>query len=204
MQVEDGDRLSQKVLAHIGEASYLVLTGSLSTGLPSHFYADIVRRVKPISNITICLDCNGDVLQSAAANGVKVIKVNASEYQTSFSNPGGFSLSTVPANFELLHKQGLELLIITDGPNGAYVYSTQSPPFQVKTQVNHWVSTAGAGDSFLAGLLYSLNQGKNLEEAAAYASAAATAALQQIVCGYLTLSDVDRFLDLTSLHPLKA
>jgi 1-phosphofructokinase family hexose kinase len=199
---EDGDRLHAKVMAHAQEAPFLVLTGSLPPGLPAHYFADIVRSASAVPDLSVCLDCSGDVLQSAARFGARVIKVNAIEYQASFPQPEGFNPASARRDFDTLHANGLEVLIVTDGPEGAYVFSVCSPPFKVKTQVEYLISTAGAGDTFLAGLLLSLSQGKGLEEAAAYASAAAASALQQIVCGSLALSEVDQFLSATHLHPL--
>ena len=96
-----------------------------------------------------------------------MIKVNAFEYQASFPQLAGFSLAGVRKDFDNFHAKGLEVLIVTDGPEGAYVFSACCPPFQVKTHVDRWVSTAGAGDTFLAGLLLSLNHGKGLEAASA-------------------------------------
>ena len=199
---EDGDRLHARVAAHVQEAPFLVLTGSLPPGLPAHYFADIVRSAGAVPDLSVCLDCSGEVLQSAARIGARVIKVNAFEYQASFPQPAGFSPASARRDFDAFHANGLEVLIVTDGPEGAYVFSTCCPPFQVKTKVDVWVSTAGAGDSFLAGLLLSLSQGKGLEEASAYASAAAASALQQIVCGNLVLSEVDQFLSATHIHPL--
>ena len=199
---EDGDRLHAKVMEHVQEAPFLVLTGSLPPGLPAHFFGDIVRSAAAVPDLSICLDCSGEVLQNAARFGARVIKVNAFEYQASFPQPAGFSPSAARRDFDTLHANGLEVLIVTDGPEGAYVFSSSCPPFQVKTQVDFWVSTAGAGDTFFAGLLLSLSQGKGLEEAAAYASAAAASALQQIICGSLDLAEVDQFLSATHLHSL--
>jgi sugar/nucleoside kinase (ribokinase family) len=56
----------------------------------------------------------------------------------------------------------------------------------------------------MAGLILSLNRGEGLERAAAYASAAAAATLQQVVCGSLDPTDVESFLNLTHIQPLTA
>jgi 6-phosphofructokinase 2 len=80
------------------------------------------------------------------------------------------------------------------------VLAADHKPFQVKTLVDSWESTAGAGDTFMAGLLLALSRGETLEDAAMYASAAAAANLQQVGCGFFDTSDVARFLKVTSVR----
>ena len=102
--------------------------------------------------------------------------------------------------FACLEKKGLKLLVITDGPQGAYVFSDEASPFRVFTKVERWVSTAGAGDTFMAGLLMGLKRRLTLEAASCYASAAAAAQLQQVVCGSLQMEDLERFLPVTGIE----
>ncbi|RPJ42401.1 MAG: hypothetical protein EHM21_12860, partial [Chloroflexi bacterium] len=171
--VEVGLRLRQKIHAHALEAPYLVLTGSLPPGFPEQFYAEITRDAAEFPGLKVCLDCSGPPLLAAMEAGSAIVKVNSLEYMASLSYQSAFSLSEVLDTFECYHSRGLEILIVTDGPQGAYVFSNSQVPFQVKTTTGSWLSTAGAGDTFMAGLLLSLNRGVHLEQAAAYASAAA-------------------------------
>ena len=97
---------------------------------------------------------------------------------------------------------GVQVIIITDGQHGAGVFSSDNPPFQVFTRVETWISSAGAGDSFMAGLIRSLCRGERLEEAARYASSVASANLQQVGCGFLEIADVERFLNQTDIRYL--
>jgi sugar/nucleoside kinase (ribokinase family) len=64
------------------------------------------------------------------------------------------------------------------------------------------VSTVGAGDTFMAGLLLALGRGESLENAACFASAAAAASLQKVGCGFLNRDDVGRFLSETRVSRL--
>ena len=202
VETEAGELLAQKIQAYGPQAHYLVLTGSLPPSLPSHYYADIVRRVKNQPGLDICLDCSGDALRLAVAEGVQVIKVNSKEFQASFTGGEDWNLPGAMQTFACLEKKGLELLVITDGLQGAYVFSSGMAPFRVVTKVESWVSTAGAGDTFMAGMLLGLRGGLSLEAATCYASAAACAKLQQVVCGNLNLEDVDHFLASTRLEKL--
>lgn len=77
------------------------------------------------------------------------------------------------------HKCGVRCVIITMGEMGAYLSVDGSggmiPPFRVKA-----VDTTGAGDAFNGGLLASLSEGKDLEEAVVFASATAALSVGRI------------------------
>jgi len=200
---EAGDQLMNKIRAYASRAPFLVLTGSLPPSLPPRYYADIVQEVREIPGLRVCLDCSGEALRLAVENGASVIKVNAKEFQESFlEKEGDWSLQDARPVFACLRTSGVELLIITDGPQGAYIFPAGEEPFRVVTQVKKWVNTAGAGDTFLAGLLLGFNRGLSLEAATCYASAAAAAKLQQVVCGSLRLEDLNYFLPLTRMEKL--
>jgi len=195
-----GEQLIQKIQEYAPRAPYLVLTGSLPPSLPSSYYAEIIRDVKKIKGLKVCLDCSGESLRLAVEDGVQIVKINAEEYQESYGKKDErLDPRSVPHKLNKLASDGLELLIITDGPRGAYIYPAYREPFCTVTQVDQWVNTTGAGDTFLAALLLAFNRGLTIEEASCYASAAASAKLQQIVCGSLKMDDLDHFLPLTHI-----
>ena len=195
-----GDQLVEKIQTYASRAPYLVLTGSLPPSLPTNYYAEIVRTVKHVKSLKVCLDSTGETLRLAVENGAQLVKINADEYQETYAKKDeSLNPRSISCIYQELAKRGLELLIITDGPRGAYIYPADSKTFRVVTQVDTWVSTIGAGDTFLAGLLLAFNRGLTIESAACYASAAASAKLQQIVCGSLTIEDLNHFLTLTHI-----
>jgi len=203
VSIEAGDQLIYKVQAYASQAPFLVLTGSLPPSFPSSYYADIVRKVRGSPSLRVCLDCSGETLRLAVENGAQVIKINSKEFQETFSNKeAAWDLRDVYHTFGSLTKSGVELLIITDGSQGAYIFPSGDEPFRVVTRVDKWVNTAGAGDTFMAGLLLGFNRGLSIEAATCYASAASSAKLQQIVCGSLKLEDLNRFLPLTRVEKL--
>jgi 1-phosphofructokinase family hexose kinase len=197
-----GDLLKHKIQCHARRAPYLVLTGSLPPEFSQSYYAEIMRSVTNGQPVNICLDCSGEALQMAAGAGARLIKVNSKEFQESFGLEQNWTQKDAHKALAHLHTLGLQLLVITDGPQGAYVFSMQSPPFRVITQVDAWVTTAGAGDTFLAGLVLALQRGETVEAAACYGSAAAAANLQQFVCVCLLLPDVERFLSKTRIESI--
>ena len=200
VEPEAAEILIQRIQDYASQAPYLVLTGSLPPTLPSHYYADIVQRVKNQPNLEICVDCSGEALRLAVEAGVQVIKVNFMEFRDSFTAGESWNLSSATDTFAWLEKKGLKLLVITMGRQGAYIFTPGMAPFQVTTKVGKWVSTAGAGDTFMAGMLLGLGRGDSLVSAMCYASAAASAQLQQVICGQLSLEDLESFLPETRVE----
>jgi tagatose 6-phosphate kinase len=202
VQPEDGDLLIQKVREQLLKAPFLVLTGSLPHGLAPNYYARVINCLSGAGSPAVCLDCSGEVLMLAAEAGAKIIKVNVQEYQATFGNGKAWDWKNAQSTFANLRSNGTELLIITAGAEGAYVFHIDSAPYCVTTQITEFLSTAGAGDSFLAGLLVALGRGDSIEQATCYGSASAAAKLKHIVCGDLDLADIEQLLSQTYLTPL--
>ena len=148
----------------------------------------------------VCLDTGGESLRLAATAGVHIIKVNAEEFRLAFRMGDAADWSWIRDVYTELAASGLQILVITFGAQGALVFSPNSRPFRVKTEVRDWVSTSGAGDTFMAGLLLALRRGSSIQDAARFASAASAASIQRIGCGVLDREDVTRFHTLTSLE----
>lgn len=199
---EAGDLLIQKVRERFAQAPFLALTGSLPPGLASSYYADVVSCLSGAASPSVCLDCSGEVLVLAARAGAQIIKVNLHEYQVTFGNGKEWDWKDAQSTFAFLQSLGTKLFVITAGHEGAYVFRTGGDPYRVVTCVQSYLSTAGAGDTFLAGLLVALGRGASIEQATCYGSAAAAAKLKHIVCGALDLPDVEQLLTHTYLTPL--
>jgi 1-phosphofructokinase family hexose kinase len=191
------ERLTEKVAMLASKISRVAITGSLPPGAPGDTVARLVRAARAASDGLIAVDTSGEALRLAALAGPHVIKVNVEEYERAFDQPAD-DLSAIGAHFAALTDHGVETLCLTDGPRGALVLSTQER-FAVQTEASDPVSTAGAGDAFLAGLLIALLRGERLTAGAQLATAAAAAALRQIGAGLIEAADVDAALSRTRL-----
>lgn len=200
--IEAQNRLRQCVCRHQTDAPFIVFIGSLPPDVPSNFYADMVIELKENQN-NVVIDCAGEALKAAAATGPLIIKVNKREFITAFGHDyQNVDWNEIRKQYEHFCENGLRTLIITDGPRGAFVFSKEKEPFCVKTEVNFYVSTAGAGDTFLAGLLLALGRGEIIQEAACFASAAAATNIQQLGCGFLDKEQIPHFLSKTQIEPI--
>jgi 1-phosphofructokinase family hexose kinase len=189
--------------ADAAQAGWLALTGSLPPNVPASFYADLIEEIKSTSSVWLAVDAAGESLRLAALAGPRVIKVNAAEFLQAFHVHPVQNWPQVRNIYLELAPRGLELLVVTDGARGAYILSPDPLLLHVSTRLNRWLSTTGAGDTFLAGLLLALGKGEPLEAAACYASAAAAASIQHLGCGVLDLVDVERYRSNTRVEHME-
>jgi 1-phosphofructokinase family hexose kinase len=197
MPVGGADRLVNKVSKLSRRANWVVLTGSLLPGTTSEFYADVVQKVRGATSARLAVDASGEPLRLAAFTGPTLLKVNEEEYRSAFGERPR-TVESVERLFQTLAADGLQVLCVTAGKRGALLVSKEEC-FCVRTEVNRVVCSAGAGDSFLAGILVELNNGQKLCVAARLASAAAAANLQTTICGDIHPRTVAEFLPLTRI-----
>lgn len=202
LDAEDEEALCDHIEKLAPQAHFTALTGSLPPGFRPDFYARVVRIAKAKQG-RVCVDCNGEALAAAASAGPEIIKVNRQEFSQSFRLDAQADLLTaIRAQFAELSQAGVHILIVTDGPRGAMVFSRNEKPFLVNTPVDQVISTAGAGDTFFAGLLFRLAQGEDLVSAARFASAAAVVSVRELGCGFLDAALVEAYLDRSRIEAL--
>ena len=101
---------------------------------------------------------------------------------------------------------GAELVVITDGEHGSYIFTQQEEPFhQPAFKINNIVDTTGCGDVYHGVFLFSLISGLTLKESARRATAAAAINTQRIGGrGMLsTMPEIIDFLKTASLGSVK-
>lgn len=189
--------LEAKVATLAPSVAAVAIVGSLPPGAPAEYVAQLVLTAREASTAPIAVDTSGEALRLAALTGPHLIKVNVEEYERAFRRSARHR-SAVESHFLSLTDRGLETLCLTDGPRGALVLSRRER-FAVRTEAADPISTAGAGDAFLAGLLFALHRGDDLTAAAQLASAAAAAALQTVGAGFIDATLVETALSRTRL-----
>jgi len=152
-----------------------VLSGTLPPGVPHDAYARLAAVVKSRGG-RVVLDTSGPELRAALAEGVWIVKPSLRE----LSELTGRDLSDesvwLDAARELVTAGQAQWVALTLGERGAMlVGATQAwRADAIKVPV---LSATGAGDSFLAGLVWALSRGLGEAEAFRYGMAAGTAAL---------------------------
>lgn len=160
---------------HTPRSSCVVASGSLPPGVPPDFLARLAH-VARAKEAQLVVDASGAALHAALQAGVHLIKPSLSELQALTGSPLTEEQDRLHAAQDLIARGQTRIVALTQGQDGALLVSAEgawraaAPEVPVR-------STVGAGDSFLAGLLWGLQDGQALPDAFASAMAAAAAAL---------------------------
>lgn len=155
--------------------AWLVASGSLPPGVPQDFYARLARLARERGSRFV-LDSSGPPLAAALEEGVWLVKPSLRE----LGELTGQALDTPDARRtaaqDLITRGRAQAVALSLGAQGALLATTAgtwtAPALQVPV-----LSTIGAGDSFLAGLLWAYDAGQDWPEALRTAMAAGAAAL---------------------------
>lgn len=152
-----------------------VASGSLPPGVPSDFFGRVAR-IARASNCRLVLDTSGDALRAALEEGVYLVKPSLRE----ISELTGSALDSLPQRQEaaraLVARGGAQVVALSLGAQGALL-TTADVMLLANAPAVPVVSTVGAGDSFLAGLVASMARQPDPAEAFRTAVAAGAAAL---------------------------
>ncbi len=191
--IEEVQRLTSK-------DDYIIASGSLALGVPDSFYARLATAAKT-SGCRFIIDASGPPLRRALEAGVYLAKPNLRELQGILNEPLEDRQSQVRACRRVVEQGRAEIIALTLGSEGAMLVTRDaawfSEPLPVKV-----MSSVGAGDSFLGGLIWSISTGSDLAHALRHAVAAGSAALLAPGTQLCRSEDVRRLLPQVRLHPL--
>jgi 6-phosphofructokinase 2 len=172
---------------------WLVASGSLPLGMPDDFYAQAAR-IAQRKGWRFALDSSGPALAAAMQAGVALVKPSLRELR----ELTGQALPDAPAwqaaAQELVRSGQAELVALSLGAQGGLIASRdgvwQAPALPVPTTTG----TTGAGDCFLAAILWALERGAAPPEALRWGMAAGAAALLAPGTALAQVADVQRLL----------
>lgn len=143
-----------------GMGSFAVLTGSLPPGCPDETYREIILALKDVPCI---LDTEGNSLLLGLGAHPLLVKPNLSELESTLGTTLRTLRSIRDAAYVLL-KKGAQSVIVSMGKMGALFTDGQrtlySPALSVRA-----LSTVGAGDAMVGGILLGLTKGEPLTDA---------------------------------------
>lgn len=155
--------------------AYVVASGSLPPGAPEDFYARLARIVRGRGSRMV-LDASGPALAAALEEGVHMVKPNLRELRELTGQPLETEEDWAAAAGELVKAGKAEVVVVSLAHRGALLAAKdlrlRAPAIPVKI-----ASTVGAGDSFVAAMVWRLASGGSLAEAFRYGIAGGTAAL---------------------------
>ena len=168
----------------------LVASGSLPPGVPMHVYARLARLCRA-RGARLVLDTAGAPLAAALDEGVYLIKPNLRELRELTGQPLADPAAWQAAAMALVNDGRAQVVALTLGHLGAVLATTEgtwvAEPLPIEV-----ASAVGAGDSFVGGLVWALQQHWPLTEAFTWGVAAGSAALLSAGTGLCDPADVRR------------
>ncbi|MES2874818.1 MAG: 1-phosphofructokinase family hexose kinase [Bacteroidota bacterium] len=172
------------------KTDYIVASGSLPPGANSDFYAKISRIAKKTGNRFIA-DTSGEALSQVAEEGAYLLKPNLRELSLLSEKETLDDTLIDEAARVLIGKGKCEVIVVSMGAQGAYLV-TNTIAEQVLAPAIKKLSTVGAGDSMVAGMVYSLARGKSLQEMVRMGIACGTAATMNPGTELFKMDDADK------------
>jgi 1-phosphofructokinase len=109
--------LCDAVAAHVPEASWATISGSLPDGVPETVYGDSVRRLRGLG-IRVAVDTSGPLLLEAASNGARLAMPNRAELAEATRLPINTVGDVVDAG-RRLQAAGVSTVLVALGADGA-------------------------------------------------------------------------------------
>jgi 1-phosphofructokinase len=177
----------------------VVVAGSLPRGIASQWFVQLLNTLKALG-VRVALDTSGNALREGLSALPWLIKPNEEE----LGEARGIALSKsseLTAEARRLQAEGIEHVVVSQGANGVSWFSPNLALHAIPPKIQV-VSTVGAGDSLLAGMLHGLLEGWPAERTLTHATAIAAQAVGQVGFG---ITDTTQLADLevaVRLQPL--
>ena len=157
---------------------WLIASGSLPPGVPDDFYARLIAQTRAhAGHSRIVLDTQGAALAAALQAGVYLVKPSLRELRDLLQQPLEHAADWCTAAQSLVRSGAADTVALSIGEQGA-VLATREGVWQAPAlNVPATTGTTGAGDCFLAALVWALDRGDAPAEALRWGVAAGAAAL---------------------------
>jgi 6-phosphofructokinase 2 len=183
----------QACLDRLAEADcdYLVISGSLPKGVPDDFYSRVAAIARP-RGIGIVLDTSGPALREGlAGGGIYLVKPSLGELRQLAGHELDSTEAIAKATAEIVRLGQAEYVAVTMGRDGALFAHkggiTCLPAIAVEAK-----SAVGAGDSFLAAMVFAFASGWEATDAFRFGIAAGAAAVLTPGTGLSRTADIQR------------
>jgi len=166
--------LKNKLKRRLRPGDWLVLAGSIPPPLDGGVYTEIINEAIEMGVHTV-LDADGAALAAGASAHPEIVKGNRREMERLLGRHLDSEESTLEAARQL-HASGVDHVVVTRGREGAVAATDERFLRGVAPRVRP-VSAVGSGDAFLAGVVLTLSQGGEMEDALRLGIAAGTASV---------------------------
>ncbi len=160
------------------EGGWIIASGSLPRGVPHDMYARVAR-IAQRRGQRFVLDTSHDALKAALGAGVDLVKPSLNELEWLV----GRKLPTLEEREQearwLVRAGAARMIVVTLGAQGAFLV-TGDEVIHMPALEGPVRSAVGAGDAFLASMVFELSRGATPREALGWGIAAGAAAVAQV------------------------
>ena len=183
-------RFYEQVEAMAETCGCFVLSGNIQAGLPSTFYADLIRLLKSKKRMVV-LDTSGDALAEAVKAGPNIIKPNIDELSLLVNKPLDEIAGAYSSAISLINEE-TTIVVVSMGSDGA-LFVEKDSAFIARPPAVAVKSTVGAGDAMVAGLVAGLSKKLPLKDCARLATAFSLSAVTRLGRDLPKSSVIDEF-----------
>lgn len=179
------------IIDNIQDNDILVLSGSVPSSVKEDIYKDIIQKTKSKNNVKIILDSRENAFKIAVKENVFLTKPNRKELSEYF----GKDIKTVYdiiTYAKKLVEDGSENVIVSLGKDGSALVNKDGS-YIGNAPEGKLVSSVGAGDAMVAGIVYGIS--KNLSILDSYKYAIASGTSTAFSEGLTTFEDMNKLLD---------
>ena len=178
------------------QVNFLVVSGSIPPGAPLNLFKELSALAKN-KEAKFVVDTSGPALKEAVKHGVYMLKPNLGEL-SSLAGTSRIDIDMAAATARtVIEKYNCGAIVVSMGKDGAMLV-TREECFTVRPPDVPRKSTVGAGDSMVAGMIYSLVNGNSLDQALQYGVACGTAATMNAGTELCHKEDADRLFAIIS------
>lgn len=186
-EVEYNDVLTKLNLFR--KADFWVASGSLPPGMPDSFYAQVAARAKA-NDVRFILDTSGKAYEGILEEGAYLLKPNKNELEDLVGQKAEDEDAQKELLLQVLADYPVEVIVLSLGAKGA-ILATEGKAMHFPAPTVEHISSIGAGDSMVAGIVYSLSQGKDLRNSILYGLACGSATIKSPGTELLQKKDAD-------------
>ncbi|OOF37292.1 1-phosphofructokinase [Rodentibacter rarus] len=174
---QDWQQFAADSLAYCLDYDIVAVCGSLPRGVTPQLFADWLNQLHQ-EGIKVVLDTSNAALNAGLTAHPWLVKPNHRELEAWIGHPLNTQEEIINAA-QQLKAQGIENVIISMGAEGSLWINNEGVIKAQPPKCENVVSTVGAGDSMVAGLIYGIEKGLSKSETLAFASAVSAFAVSQ-------------------------
>ena len=167
-----------------------VISGSLPPGIDGAYFKKLVKLLKEKGSLIVA-DTSGESLKAVLEEGVYLLKPNLGELSELIGKKELDNEDADETAKQLVDEGKAEIVVVSLGPQGAYLVS-KDENIHVPAPSVRKLSTVGAGDSMVAGMVSVLAKGGTLTEMARMGVACGSAATMATGTGLFTKENAER------------